>query len=307
MTVQQWHSIVAVVTDPFAKQQPAASKAAEIARRCSGRLTLLNTFMIPQPVADVAMGDYKQIIVSAIRGRKRRLEQLAAKLRCPGMTIKCVVEWDYPAHEAIVRHVLRSKPDLLVSESHRHGRFARWLLSNTDWELMRHCPCALWFVRDARIATRPKVLVAVDPCHAREKPARLDDRLLQAAAMLAQEVDGVVEMAHVREVTESTPPERKARTAIDLAIDKLAARHEIPAARCHIIDGMPHKALPAIARRRGAEVLVMGIVSRSVAERPVIGNTAEKVIDHVGCDVLVVKPAGFKTHVTRVRPKLQLP
>lgn len=36
------------------------------------------------------------------------------------------------AHEAIVREVT-SEPDLLVTESHRRGWLARWLLSNIDW------------------------------------------------------------------------------------------------------------------------------------------------------------------------------
>lgn len=39
-------------------------------------------------------------------------------------------------------------------------------------------------------------------------------------------------------------------------------------------------------------------------KRPVIGSTAESVIDHVDCDVLVVKPAGFKTPVKRAQVKV---
>ena len=47
--------------------------------------------------------------------------------------------------------------------------------------------------------------------------------------------------------------------------------------------------LPAIARRWKAHVLVMGAVSRSGLKRLFIGNTAERVLDAVDCDVLVVK------------------
>lgn len=296
MTVRQFHSIVAVVTDPFAKRQDAATKAAEIARRCSARLTLLNTFMIPQPVADVPLGDHRQVIAAAIRVRQQRLRSLAAKLRRPGMTIKCVVEWDYPAHDAIVRHVLLTKPDLLVTESHRHGRLARWLLSNTDWELMRHCPCALWFVRDSGIPARPGILVAVDPLHAHDKPARLDDRLLEWANRVAEETDGTIEIAHAHE--------RALEPALNRAMDRLGVRHAIPPAACHLVPGKAIDVLPALVKRRRAHVLVMGAVSRSLPNRAVIGNTAEKVIDHVRCDVFVVKPAGFRTHVSRRRPRL---
>jgi universal stress protein E len=57
--------------------------------------------------------------------------------------------------------------------------------------------------------------------------------------------------------------------------------------------------IAAEARRQRTDVLVMGAVSRSLLTRPVIGATAERVIDHVDCDVFIVKPAGFKAPVTR--------
>jgi universal stress protein E len=46
----------------------------------------------------------------------------------------------------------------------------------------------------------------------------------------------------------------------------------------------------------------MGAVSRSALRRLLIGNTAERVLDELGCDVLIVKPRGFKTTVPRRRP-----
>jgi hypothetical protein len=53
----------------------------------------------------------------------------------------------------------------------------------------------------------------------------------------------------------------------------------------------------------------MGAVSRSRLVRPVIGNTAERVIDQVDCDVLIVKPAGFQvpTQLQRRRPAARRP
>jgi Universal stress protein family len=53
---------------------------------------------------------------------------------------------------------------------------------------------------------------------------------------------------------------------------------------------------------------VMGAVSRSGLKRLIIGNTAEKVIDQVACDLLVVKPKGFGIHFPRrVRGAQMLP
>ena len=45
----------------------------------------------------------------------------------------------------------------------------------------------------------------------------------------------------------------------------------------------------------------MGAVSRSALRRFVIGNTAERILGDLQCDVLVVKPARFVTRVSRTR------
>jgi len=47
-------------------------------------------------------------------------------------------------------------------------------------------------------------------------------------------------------------------------------------------------------------------VSRSGGSHAHIGGTAEAVIDAVDCDVLVVKPRGFKTSVGRKSPRLAI-
>jgi universal stress protein E len=50
--------------------------------------------------------------------------------------------------------------------------------------------------------------------------------------------------------------------------------------------------------------MVMGVVSRSGLQRPFVGNTAEAVLDGVACDLLAIKPHGFKTSVPRRRAKV---
>jgi universal stress protein E len=241
------------------------------------------------------------------------LRRIATGARLP-TTTQCVVRWDYPIYEAIVRQVLLSKPDLLVTESHREGRLARLLLANTDWQLMRECPCPLWFVRSAELPRRPRVLVAVDPRHTHAKPAKLDDRLLQAARALTRQLGGRVALVHAYETPASAVPgmmmepmrlplspqlTRNFVAATQRAVDKLGTRHRIAAADRAVRAGAPSLVIPAEANAQHADVLFMGAVSRSLLARPIIGSTAERVIDHVDCDVFVVKPRGFKSRVRR--------
>jgi universal stress protein E len=85
-------------------------------------------------------------------------------------------------------------------------------------------------------------------------------------------------------------------------VTALADKHGI--SDCAVREGVASTVIVSEANRRGSDLLVIGAVSRSLLARPVIGSTAERVIDHVDCDVLVVKPAGFKSHVKRSSVKV---
>lgn len=314
-----WTNIGVVISDPFGKNQLALHKAAAIASHYGARLTLFNSFMLPQPTPDTVLGLNKENIEVSRRDRQHRLERLAAPLQRRGLKVDCIVHWDFPVQDAIVRYVLRHKPDLLIAESHRRGRLARWVLANTDWELIRNCPCPIWFVRSSALPQRLKILVAVDPRHAHDKPAKLDSRLLNAAEAMAARLNGKLAVVHAYETPVTTVPgtfmepfrvaiapqkARKFVTDTKRRVDALVRHHSIPTESRFVREGDAAYVVQQIARQFKADVLVMGAVSRRMVQRPFIGNTAEKVIDQVSCDVFVVKPVGFKTVVRRAQPKV---
>lgn len=314
----RWKTILVVVANPFASKQVAVTKAAAIAKRCGARVVLFNAFMVPQPVNDVPMDSREQIIASAIRQREQQLRNIASRLHLPRST-QHVVRWDYPIYEAIVRQVWKTRPDLLIADSHREGRLARWVLANTDWQLIRECPCPLWFVRSGELPRQLQLLVAVDPRHTHAKPAKLDDRLLQAARVIEHQLGARTSLVHAYETPASAVPgmmmepirlplaaerTREFVASTTAAVTKLAGKHALDAADCAIREGVAHNVIPAEVRSRRADLLIMGAVSRSLLARPIIGSTAERVIDHVDCDVFVVKPAGFKSRVKRAAVKV---
>ena len=311
---RQWKSIVVVIVDPHRAEQAALAKAAAMAERAGARVTLLNTFMVPAPPAKAMSTE--DVLQTGIQERLVRLGRLARTLERRGVAVDCAVEWDFPVHEAIVRYVLKHGPDLLIAESHHHNPLARMFLANTDWELIRACPCPVWFVRARKLPAAPKVLVAVDPRHTHAKPAKLDDRLLAAANRLTGQLGGEVCMAHVcpgpayggatimEPIRWPTRGGGRVDAATKALVDRLGARHGVKPANRVLQVGDATEVLPTIAKKVHADVLVMGAVSRSRTRQYFIGNTAEKVIDHVDCDVLIVKPANFKTPVKRARRKL---
>jgi universal stress protein E len=316
MSSSSWQSILVAVRDPGLRKQVAIRKAARLAAASGARITLFHAFSTPYPLPQPMPTDPAAILRMVGKQRRAQLIGLARPLRAAGLKVTCEVAWDFPPAQAIVRRVLRGKPDLVVAESHRHTRLARWFLANADWDLIRECPCPVWFVKNERFARKPLILTAIDPTHAHAKPSGLDDRLLQAATAVMRQLDGRVALIHVQDMTQIVPPgftgfpawvlqqPDSLRAETNAAISRLAKRHGVAAAAGVVRPGIPADVLMAGAAELGADVLVMGAVSRSGLRQSFIGNTAEAVIDGVTCDVLIVKPRQFKTAVPRRGPQL---
>jgi universal stress protein E len=291
-------------------------KAAKLARTRKCTLHLVHVIALPYAPAVSRRATLQHAAQDIIADCKKRLLKVAASPRLRGIRTSETVIWDYPAADGLVRLVLKHRPELLLVEQHSHSRLARPFLSNTDWELIRNCPCPLWLSKSARSTPGP-VVAAVDPLHAHAKPASLDGVIVEQALRIAGRPKRVL-MCHAYNFP-VTPP------AIDGAIEaywalsdrerasyeamlrdqlrRLAERTRIPEANRIVAQGDPAWVLPGLVRKHSASVVVMGAVSRSAVQRVFVGHTAERLVDRLACDVLVVKPRGFTTRVTP-RPRV---
>jgi universal stress protein E len=208
---------------------------------------------------------------------------------------------------------MKAKPDVVLAESHHHSKMSRWFVTHTDWELIRSCPCPLWLVKTPRLADNARVMTAIDPFHAHSKPAALDEEVLRIASIAAGD-KGRLGTTHIypqpitmvagglgEPVWVSAPANelRRVKQRVSQAVDAVADRHAIKKSDRIVQAGDAGLELPQAIKEWKATLLVMGAVSRSALKRAFIGHTAERVIDAVQCDVLIVKPRSFKTPVGR--------
>ena len=66
----------------------------------------------------------------------------------------------------------------------------------------------------------------------------------------------------------------------------------------HIVKGKAHKVIQDLVQEQKADLVVMGTVARTGIPGVITGNTAESILNNIGCSVLAVKPPGFVTPVT---------
>ena len=199
------------------------------------------------------------------------------------------------------------------------------ILGSIDMRLIRACPCPVAIMGAHRPEESQRVTVAaIDVTSAPEDEevnADLNDRILDLSLLSLTKPDTRLHVVHVwRLYGESimrspranvNPEEVDALLEVECAgrrdkLEKLVENYrarltgseaEQFAPEIHLIKGDPSSAIPATLEQLGADLLVMGTISRTGVTGFVIGNTAERILRQLECSVVVTKPAGFVSPV----------
>jgi len=297
MSLPRFERILVAIAEPSAGMNKAVRRACALARKTRARIELFSA--IPSAVsAGIAHAQAEHFTRFELEESRRGLERTANRLRREGMIVDTKVQTGYPAHEAILREIRLTRADLVVIEARKHRVFARFLLTQTDFELIRRCPVPLLIVKGRAAWHSPRILAALDPFHANDKPGALDDDIVDAARAVAALVRGSLHAAHVYRPLVTYVPgmaigasmlaeipvqdkayERAVRRRFYAALD----RYGIARNKAHLVCGNPNQKLPFVARSMRAGLVVMGAMSRSGLKRIFIGNTAEHVLDSLRC------------------------
>jgi universal stress protein E len=306
-------SRILCVIDPTSEQQHALARASWLARCNHAELELLicyyNEYLSGDRFFDSR--SLKKARAEVIADQQRRLEKLAAPLRKDGLTVNASAVWDHPLHDGIVRHAEACGADLVVKDTHYHSAAARVLLSNTDWQLIRNCAAPLWLVKPRDFAEQPLFIASIDPMNENDKPAALDDQIIMTSKTLAGNCNGDVRVFHafdpriaiatasanaylpvslpLQEINEQMREQHGKR------FREVTSFHGIREDHAHLVAGRTHEELPALALAKKADVVVMGAIARNRWKRLFVGATAERTLDHLSCDLLIVKPDWFHT------------
>jgi universal stress protein E len=238
------------------------------------------------------------------------LASYAAKLQEGGIDTTTSVLRQRPLDDGILAIAMAVGARMIVKSTRFHSTAERGILVDTDWQLMRTSPYPLWFVKSEHIPEDPVIVAAVDPSNTHDKPAALDREIVQTANAVAKAMHGDVHLLHTYErlsgigkaANREFKPIKLPIDKIDArikaehrkALDALAADCGIDAEHTHQLPGRTHEILPAFSRTHNAGLVVMGALARWGISRMLIGSTAERVIDHLPCDVLIVRLSEYQ-------------
>jgi universal stress protein E len=303
---------ILVVVDPTANEHPVLERARWVAEK-TGAAVELFICDFDQYLAAGRFFDAQSLAkarASVVQRDLKRLKKLAQPFESRGIDVSVDVAWDRPLHDGIVRKVTQLRPDLVLKDTHYHALIRRSLFSNTDWNLIRTCPAPLMLVKPASQGAIKTIVAAVDPVHDRDKPADLDHKIITTAQELAAAGNGELHIVHAFDPAPAytvsvdalsfpiAEPIRDIMQGLKMrhskALDALLARYAIPKDRVHLGEGGTREVLMASIDKLNADIVVIGAVARGAIQRMLLGSTAELILDHVPCDLLIVKPGPKK-------------
>jgi universal stress protein E len=306
-------SNILVIVDPTAKRSAAIEKAGVLASTCGARVELFaceTKESRARRYASYLASDGSVDFVTDIRSM---LDSLAKPLRDAGVDVRVESTMGDPLYVQFLERAQRTYADLVVKDTHHHSLARRTFLTNTDWHLIRGCPVPLLLTKTRPWSAKRVIAAAVDPGHAHGKPAVLDSLILDWAEALRDKLAGSLHavhafMPHVRWAeaaigetammsaitSQMIEDERLRRLA---RVQALSAPCGINLSNTHVAFGVASEVLSRFAQEEHVDLLVMGAISRYGVDRLFIGSTAERVLEQLPCDVLVVKPRDFASRL----------
>ena len=247
----------------------------------------------------------KEIGQKIRQAQEEMIDELAEHARKEGVTVTTDVLEERPVADGVLARALDSNPRYIIKGTQYHSVAKRGIMIDTDWQLIRICPYPLWLVKPGDFREEPVIIAAVDPTHEHDKPAALDQAIIDAAKSIAGPVGGDVHLFHTYERLlgigwEANKTFKSIKLPIDEidkrmkkehreALDALAEGNGFDKKHTHQLPGRTRELLPTFARSKKADLVVMGGLARWGIRRMVIGSTAERVLDHLPCDVLIVR------------------
>ena len=298
---------ILVVLEPDHHPQEVVARAAWLAHLTDCRLHLLLCDPDAGPLREgfFVSNEAREIGEKIHAAREAIVEDLASSARDAGLDVTTEVLSERPIADGVMHRAVDMDPAYVVKGTEYHSVAERSILLQTDWQLIRSCPYPLWLVKPREMRDKPVIMAAVDPTHEHDKPAALDQVIIDHAQKIAAAAEGEVHLVHVyqrlvgvgREATRTFKP-------IELPIDEIAQRIQkehrekldaladangIGSEFRHQLPGDTRDLLPMFARTHNVDLVAIGALARWGIKRAILGSTVERVLDHLPCDVLIVR------------------
>jgi universal stress protein E len=288
--------------------QPALERALLFGEHGPICITLFSALYNPalELTALLAPNERKILRQQALNARENYLNQLKERFQNQQITINTHVVWHKKTAQAVVEYTHDHEIDITVKRISSDANSENPFIMPTDWHLLRFCNSALLLVKDQEWKRSKPILAAVCPTSDIEEHQKLNHSILDYSHYLAEllgskphvincfvspVLDAPLELA----IISNEKLKQKVAQHHTEKLNELIEQHPYSSQQSHVVEGLPEIKIPQLAEELGAQLVVMGTVGRTGLTAAFMGNTAERVLSRLKCEVLALKPEDFES------------
>jgi nucleotide-binding universal stress UspA family protein len=291
-----------VTTDFSEVSRQALPFATSLARQFGATLTLVHVVPTTLPAELSHLGivlEQKRLVAEA----GSRLAQFRERELPANLAVETVLLEGGPPQE-ITRFAAETGVDLILTATHGHTGLKHVWLGSTAERVVRQAPCPVLVVPAPAVPVRfPNDI----PCRFQHLVvptdfSQMSREALSYAAAWARPCGSEMTLVHTIEPppypefgyahipTKEARLKRKARQKLEEYSQEL--NHVGIKAACVIRTGSAFHEIVALAREESADLIVIATHGRQAIAHALLGSTAERVVRHAPCPVLVVRERG---------------
>lgn len=287
--------------------QTAVEHATWLAGQLSAELTFFSAIELSAQAQELLELETGSATDTVEREANRVLGELVDGAKQQGVEAKCR-SMIGKAWVEIIRQVIQRKHDLVIVGTRDLRMAGRILFGSTAMKLLRKCPCPVWVTKPGFRRDELNVLVPSDL-------SDVSQHALEIAVNGRQLVDMNIHLLHVyddyldRRILLTGLPEDKVthfRETTRAQVEQFLRRHLENTdyrglkhgVQVHVEEGQADSVILDAIEKYEIDLLVMGTAARHGIPGLLLGNTAERLLPHVTCSVLAIKPSDFQSPVT---------
>lgn len=262
---------ILVVFDPTREAQPALERAISIAGEIPSRVHVFCCIH-----ADIRKGpDTARLVRQQLDQQRAVVETTIAGLNPVDSEISIAMEWDEDWYRAAVRASISRNAQVVLKSTYKHSSSQRILNRSSDWTLIRECLCPVLLVREDSPREIKKILAAIDVRAKSDSYRQLNRHIIDFSQRVLDSSDAEVHFINAFSDLKEVPDRNVLVNSCGIDND-----------RVHIRMGEADEVIVQSAAEMEANLVVVGNSARSGLAAVMRGNTVEKVLDRLDCDVL---------------------
>lgn len=264
---------ILLATDGTSFSEGAIREAIAFAGKCSSRLSVV-TVLETNP-------EYETIGTRVFEKEEAQLAQHldAVKMRAAeaGLTCRTVLHSGLEPSRAIIEEAEEQKADMIVVGRRGRTGLAKLLMGEVPAKVIKHASCKVLVVpRAARIEFK-KILVATDGSDHSKAAVREALGIAKCSESL------LIALSSARDQSELTEAQALVKQVVETGVREGVTVESVTPI------GKSSNAIIETAGGRGVDLVIMGSYGKTGLSKALMGSSTEKVIEQVGCAVLVIR------------------